>query len=645
MRKNTGCRPYAPNTAEEESDASPLKNSPKFRSAHSESCSNSMPEMNFAGINFPNGVRIFGILSRKSRLRTMHISVALSAYCLRSALSTRKWRGAIQGWRVVRYTIEKKMQPRSVLQKEETFQLERRMNLEDNLTHEIEELKRRAKEAPNIDYSRILEAIDFGKNAHAKQLRRNGNPFFIHPVRVAIRALEYKLETDSIIASLLHDVVEDTDFSTQDIKQSFGEAVSKMVEALTKVKDSRKSTRDNRKLSLNKVFALGNDDFRVILIKLMDRLDNLSDLQYLERKKQREICLETSAVFIEITHELGLIEIERGLRDLVFRQLYPKRYRRISKQLVSFYNERYLAIQAIEDAVKGAISKELLDSCELEHVDPGYFLYNRGEVEKIVKSIIVKTKEPLDCYRVLGELHTKFRSVPHAIRDYISNRLANGWRGLETKVFVRGEAVTLKIVTSEFQEKNRFGIATLINEKIYTSDDYRGYIKLWFDLSVSSEPFRIEDVLRVRTTLPIQVLTPQGRMVELRQGATITDFAFSVHSTLGLWCAGGIIDNIRYPREKILEDGMIVEVIKSKLIETKRSWLEHVVMPGSKKEIRSYLKSLKEKKKRERDKQKKRNAKSEKGDSALRQQSEKGGKREKKRDRKVKMESEAKPKK
>ena len=446
------------------------------------------------------------------------------------------------------------------------------MNPKNELDHKIEELKEKAKKNPDIDWGEIEKAVEFGRKAHDGKCRKNGGPYFIHPVRVATKALDYDLGTIPIITSLLHDIVEDTGYSLRDIKDLFGETVAENVEALTKVRSSKKTT-------LLKILKLGNIDCRVILIKLIDRLDNMSDLEVLPRQRQREICRETAAVFSEIAHNLGLTEIEEELQNLVFKKLYPRTYGRISKELTRFCNDRNFASQEILKAVKKAISDDLLLKCSPQYVKPSSFLYDRGETVKILEYITIVTKEPIDCYKVLGQLHTAFRSVPLTIRDYISNPKANGWKGLTTIVIVKGERVTLNIVTQKFQEKNRFGIITLINEGTYQSEDYKKGLKLFFE--VATEPVRMEEVLRYRKSKPIQVFTPQGLVVELGYGATITDFAFSVHTDLGLKCSGGIINSVRYPREKILEEGMTVKVVTSDHVSPDRTWLNNVVMPKS----------------------------------------------------------------
>lgn len=450
----------------------------------------------------------------------------------------------------------------------------------------IQDLIERVNKDPVVDLESVKKAIEIGREAHKHQFRKTGNYYFIHPVRVAIKAIEYNLDTNTIVASLLHDVIEDTEGKEakeavgREIEETFGQEVFDLVNALTKAQE-------NQNLTLYKIIQYGSADFRVILIKLLDRLDNLSDLNYLSRSKQRRICRETAAVYCEIAQGLGLIEIEEQLKDLVFKNLYSYSYQRIAKDLKRFYDERHLAIHQMIQQLQQHIPAHLLLSIKPQYFTPQTYLFNRQEIVKVLNSILIQTTDTQSCYQILGAIHTNFRSVPLHIYDYISNPKANGWRGLATKVIINGEQIQIQIVTEDFHRKNRKGVLALIHEGIYRSENYREFLQLYLDLA--SDNTRIEDVLRYSKTKTIQTMTPGGDVIELRYGATILDFAFMVHTELGLRSAGGIIENVRYPRNKILEDGMVVKIIKSDTIMTDKSWIDDVVMPKSRREILKYL--------------------------------------------------------
>ncbi|MCP4753473.1 MAG: HD domain-containing protein [Proteobacteria bacterium] len=457
---------------------------------------------------------------------------------------------------------------------------------EQNLEDRVQLLLDKIRDGNNIDIDIVNKAVEFGRKAHRGQYRKNGDPFFIHPVRVAIKAMEYNLDTVTVLSSLMHDVIEDTEGKKakksvgETIFNNFGKTVFELVDALTKVKE-------NQNLTLFKIIQLGSIDFRVILIKLLDRLDNLSDLEYLPKKKQRRICRETTTIYTEIAHGLGLIEIEEQLKNWVFRRMYPISYRRVSENLKQFYKERQVAIQQIVENIKKYISPDLIRSIAPQYIKPQEYLFDRQEIVKILSSVLIQANDVISCYQILGCIHTNLRSVPLNIYDYISNPKANGWRGLSTKVIVNGEQIQIFIVTREFHENNRKGVLNLINEGVYRSQNYREFLKLYLD--VTSDNIRIEDVFRESKSKTIQTLTPAGEVIELRYGATILDFAFMVHTELGLNSTGGIVDNVRYPRNKILEDGMVVKVLTSDSPTTKLDWINDVVMPKSRKEILKYL--------------------------------------------------------
>lgn len=455
-----------------------------------------------------------------------------------------------------------------------------------SLATERDRLIQRLRQSEHIDLDQVLAALEFGQAAHEGQFRKNGEPYFVHPVRVAIRATEYDLDTNTIIGALLHDVIEDTDFTQGNIRKLFGPLVARLVEALTKVKTSKS-------LTLYKIFQLGNLDFRVILIKLLDRLDNLTDIDALPRHKQRRICQESLAIYSEVAHGLGLIEIEELMRNLIFKNLYTKRYLRVQGKLEQLEAERGAAIERITQSVRQALGPGRAVSVEAVRVTPQNFFYAKGEVDRLLDHIVVEAQSPLDCYVVLGQLHTHLRSIPLSIRDFISNPRANGWRGLTTKLMVHGEQVSLQIVTAEFQEKNRKGLITLMQEGVYQSENYRQFFQLYLDVA-SDDNVRIDDVFRSSKERVIQCVTPGGDVIELRYGATILDFAFAVHSELGLKTIGGIINNTRYPKNKVLEDGMVVKVLTSAAVNADEAWLDQVVMPKSRREILKFTNKSKD---------------------------------------------------
>ncbi len=449
------------------------------------------------------------------------------------------------------------------------------------LDRSLQDLLEKIQGNSKIDLPLVKRAVEYSRKAHQGQTRKNGAPYFIHPVRVALRAIEFDLDTTTIVTSLLHDIIEDTPHTKEDIAAAFGPIVADLTEALTKVKNSKN-------LTLYKIFELGKVDFRVILIKLLDRLDNMSDLEALSRLKQRQICNETLTLYCEVAHGLGLLELEEEIRGLIFKKLYPRRYHQLLKTLSDLYHERIEAIENIRAKVSACLYPGLALSVTPIFVkSQQYLLRHQEEVDRILDHLVIEVREPIQCYQALGEIHTRLRSIPLNIRDFISNPKANGWRGLTTMVMVHGEQVLLQIVTPEFQKANRKGLIPLIHEGVYHSELFQQIMQLYID--VANDNVRIEDVFRHNKNKTIQVLTPKGKVIELRYGASILDFAFMIHTELGCKTLGGMINGIRYPRNKILEEGMVVQVISGEHTHPKLQWLDQVVMPKARRELLRYF--------------------------------------------------------
>ncbi|MDH5561874.1 MAG: HD domain-containing protein, partial [Deltaproteobacteria bacterium] len=213
-------------------------------------------------------------------------------------------------------------------------------------------LRKKVEKSRRADNNLINKAIEYGKKAHQEHSRISGELYYIHPIRVAIMATDYDLGTSAIIASLLHDIIEDTIISKSELEKEFGATVAKLVDALTKDKQ-------NKKITLYKIFNLGHIDSRAIIIKLLDRLDNLNDIDVHARKKQKNILHETIAIYIEVAHGLGLVEIEDKMRDLTFKYLYPRSYKKISANINDFYRDRHIAINQIVQTIQDCMPKNL----------------------------------------------------------------------------------------------------------------------------------------------------------------------------------------------------------------------------------------------------------------------------------------------
>lgn len=438
-----------------------------------------------------------------------------------------------------------------------------------------------------VDENAVIKAIEIAQRIHAEQFRRSGSPYLIHPVRVACKAMDYQPDTATVVASILHDTVEDCkneerEALRKEIETCFDESVLDMVEALTKIKGDNKKT-------LNKIIKQTSKDFRVVLVKLFDRLDNLSELAPLRKEKQRRIMRETDIIYSSLANELGLKTIDSELRDLIFKNRYPLRYQRISQKLVEFYNLRHTALEKLQEQVESTLADKVSYKTKLKYYNAEHFLSDKKEIEHILDVIRIVTGSVESCYKILGLLHAKFRAIPRNFRDYISNPKINGYRGLLTKLAMNNETIRIEIVTDAFEQQNERGILSYIEEGIFSTQDYTKFLEHYQEVAQDKD-LRIEEIYHYNRSETIQLFTPKGKCIELAQGATVLDFAFHVHTEMGLKCIGAIIDGVRFPKERTLNFGETIDILRHDSVTPDKEWLEHLIMPRSRQHLIKYLK-------------------------------------------------------
>lgn len=461
------------------------------------------------------------------------------------------------------------------------------MNTNKTLDDYINQLRLQVSQRETIDEDAVKKAIEIAQRIHAEQFRRSGTPYLIHPIRVACKALEYQPDTETVVASILHDTVEDCkdeerEELRQEIKACFAESVLDMVEALTKIKGDNKKT-------LNKIIKQTSKDFRVVLVKLFDRLDNLSELAPLKKEKQRRIMRETDIIYSSLANELGLKTIDSELRDLIFKNRYPYRYQRVSKNLVDFYNLRHMALEKLQEKVESTLFEKVKYVTKLKYYNTEHFLSDTKEIEHILDVVQIVTGSVENCYKILGLLHAKFRAIPRNFRDYISNPKINGYRGLLTKLAINNETIRIEIVTDSFDKQNERGVLSYIEEGIFSTQDYTKFLEHYQEVAQDKD-LRIEEIYHYNRSETIQLFTPKGRCIELAQGSTVLDFAFHVHTELGLKCLGAIIDGVRFPKERTLNFGETIDILRHDSVTPNKEWLEHLIMPRSRQHLIKHLK-------------------------------------------------------
>ena len=434
-----------------------------------------------------------------------------------------------------------------------------------------------------IDIKLADTALDFTINSHGNDKRASGELYFNHPIRVARRVAKLMPETTTIIAALLHDTVEDTGKNIQEISDMFGKDVGKLVNSLTKVKKSRS-------LTLQKLFKVGYRDIRAIVIKLIDRLDNLDDLGALPRHKQIRIANESFVLYAEIAHGLGLLQIENEIRNKAFEIRSPKRYHYLQQQIKRTCQSRKSSTTVVKNKIEENlrnINAEVL----IEMKQPHDYMKSIRRIFDTPESAIIITTAPEDCFTAMGYLHMKFHCVPLTIRDYISNPKSNGWQGLVSEIMIDGTQVPVNFMTQGMYNRNYYGILNLLQEGLYHHHHYQKFLDLYIEVGLDSSmnEQRIEDIFKSTQGEPFQTMTPKGDVIELSYGATILDFAFMVHSSLGLSCIGGEIEGVLYSYDKKIREGDIVKIITDKSVIPNKNWHKILVTRRARKELDKYF--------------------------------------------------------
>ena len=434
----------------------------------------------------------------------------------------------------------------------------------------------------------VSRALEFGKKAHAGQQRVSGEPYVCHPMRVAILCLNHELDAVTVAGALLHDVLEDTPAEFEGLKREFGEDIASLVHALTKVKRDRQMT-------LKRIFNFGKEDFRIPVVKLFDRIDNVFDLDSFPQAKQRRICRETLLIYADVAKSLGLSEIYQMLCTQCLRTLYPRNFEKMRFRLDRLFNlqKKFLenGKRKIEEAVLPAsfAPDETGKGVQVDWILKTAFsqLLQREYPEMILNRFRIVTEEPIRCYTLVGYLHRQFKAVPRTFRDYVSNPTASGKRRLETTIMLEGNQVAVEITTRRFREINRLGVIELIRKGIYHQADYKAFFELYLD--ISKNDLRIQDIVRLSSRRDIQVFSPEGDCYNVHPDATVLDFAFLIHSDIGLRCKGAIIDNAFHPPSRKLMDGdMVIVKTNDKVKPDVEKWLKIVHTPKARKEIYRY---------------------------------------------------------
>ncbi|TCP66269.1 GTP pyrophosphokinase [Baia soyae] len=462
------------------------------------------------------------------------------------------------------------------------------------------------------DLVHIERAYRFAEEAHRGQMRKSGDPFIIHPVAVTEILMGLKMDLSTLIAALLHDVVEDTDVELEEIQEQFGDAVALIVDGLTKLKRSFKymSKSEHQAENYRKMFIAMAKDVRVVIIKLADRLHNMRTVQHMSEKKQIEYAEETLEIFAPLSHRLGISKIRWELEDLSLRYKEPQAYYRIASLMKKKRTEREHFLGEIIETLKGRFEKyqipledisgrpkhiySIYRKMTLQH-KPFNEIYDLMAVRVIVESL-------RDCYAVLGIVHTMWRPMPGRFKDYIAMPKNNLYQSLHTTVHgPRGEPIEIQIRTTEMHKTAEFGIAAHWAYKEGTSVEreqdfnekltwFREMMELQND-SNNAQEF-VESIKGDWFKDTVFVFTPKSDVIELPAGSVPLDFAYRIHTEIGNKCVGSKVNGKIVPLDYKLRTGDQVQIITSKhSFGPSRDWLKLVKSSHARNKIRSWFKT------------------------------------------------------
>ena len=452
---------------------------------------------------------------------------------------------------------------------------------------------------PEADEAMLNRAYVYTVQKHGTQKRASGDPYFSHPVEVAGLMTELKLDQATIITALLHDTVEDTLATTEEIEKLFGPEVARLVDGVTKLSKIEAMSESERAAeNLRKFLLAMSEDIRVLLVKLADRLHNMRTLHFIKsEEKRRRIARETMDIYAPLAERVGMYEYMREMQLLAFEQLEPEAYATITGRLAQIRSSEGGQVDAIALSIKQALAEAGLKVEVSGREKHPYSIWKKMAERHVsfeqitdIMAFRVLTNDIADCYKALGILHTHWQMIPGRFKDYISTPKSNGYRSLHTSlIFENSMRMEVQIRTREMHELNEFGLAAHWAYK--QGDKPDGQVGWLRDLIEIVDASHDAEELLEHTKLAIYqdrifAFTPKGALHQLPKGSTPVDLAYSVHSDLGNFAVGAKINGRHMPLRTPLNNGDVVEIIKSKSASPQLSWLGFVVTGKARAAIR-----------------------------------------------------------
>jgi len=474
----------------------------------------------------------------------------------------------------------------------------------DALSHRLEEY------LTQEQIARVRRAYFYAEQAHDGQRRKSGEPYVTHPLAVANVLAGMHMDHQSLMAAMLHDVIEDTEIDYAGIEGQFGTSVADIVDGVSKLTHLEFETKAEAQAeNFQKMVLAMAEDIRVILVKLADRLHNMRTLGAMRPDKQRRIARETLDIYAPIAARLGMRDLQVELEDLAFQSYYPMRAKRIRRAVVHARGQRKDIIEQVRESIQARLDQEGLSGRVSGREKHLYSIYRKMKVQRKAFADImdvfafrIVTETVDDCYRILGAVHNLYKPVPGCFKDYIAIPKANGYQSLHTVLFgARGMTIEVQIRTQDMDAVASQGIAEHSHYKVKGSTEsalgsynrarkwVQGLLEMQQNAGDSME--FIESVKKDLFPDEVYIFTPKGRILELPRGATPVDFAYAVHTDVGNSCVSCRINRRLAPLSEPLESGQTVEIITTPRAQPNMAWLNFVVTGKARTSIRHFLKN------------------------------------------------------
>jgi len=487
----------------------------------------------------------------------------------------------------------------------------------------------------DTDKALLKKAYDFAKEAHKDHKRNSGEPYFNHLYATALALAELDMDGPTIAAGLLHDSIEDTPVTTEDINKEFGKEVLFLVEGVTKLGELKYRGAARHIESLRRLFVATSQDIRVLMIKFMDRRHNMQTLEFVPEEKRERIASETLSVYAPLADRLGMGELKRELEDLSFKYVYPEEYKKVEEILRTSKQAKDPQLEKVRNTLKRALAEHGVKGFRTESRVKGlYSLFKKcqrkdGDMDKIhdLLAIRIILGSVEDCYRALGVVHTLWHPLPGKIKDYIAFHKPNGYRSIHTTVVTQDAGpVEIQLRTENMHQEAQYGIASHLSYKEAGSQPDRGEQKknrLWYAQLIPSllktsprassktctSPKWMEDLAAAHNvdeapeetdtfmqeirddffSHRIFVFTPKGDVIDLPLDSTPVDFAYAIHSEIGEHTSGAKVNGKLVALDSVLHNGDIVEIETKDSAHPTKKWLEYVRTSVAKKHIMQTL--------------------------------------------------------